>query len=327
MGEETMNGPRVSVIVPTRNRAASLERLLASLHAQSFADFEIVVVDDGSTDATPRVAQAWDRVRYVRGDGAGAVGARCLGVKTARGEVLAFTDDDCLVDARWLETGVAAIDGGADVVQGRTVPQRELVPLERTVQHGADDGLFPTCNVFYRRSAYDRVGGFDTVAGDRLGFRRSAGARALGFGEDTLLGWAVARSGTSAAVPEALVSHEVVRPPIRELLYREWVAGAFPSLLREVPELRRTLIRKRIVLGRPNERLGAYGLVLLLVPPLQLAGVVVGLWWITARTRRLMRRPGSLPRRLIALPVELALDVMRAVALISGSVRAKTLVV
>ena len=322
-----MTAPVVSVIVPTRNRAASLEKLLASLEAQTGPSFEVIVVDDGSTDATPEVAKRFACVRYVRGNAAGAVDARCVGVKTATGGVLAFTDDDCVVDSGWLSAGVAAIESGADVVQGRTIPQRPVLPLERTVQHDAADAIYPTCNVFYRRDAFDRVGGFDTFAGERLGFRGNAGARAMGFGEDALLGWAVARAGRSAAVQEAVVRHEVLRPSLREIFYREWVVGGFPRLLREVPELRRTLIRKRIVLGRPGPRLWVYAALLLLVPPLQPIGIGAVLIGGAIRANALMRRRGSLARRLAALPVDLALDVTRAAALLVGSARARTLVI
>ena len=322
-----MSGPVVSVIVPTRNRASSLEMLLASLEAQTYPDFEVVVVDDGSTDSTADVAQRSARVRYVRGNAAGAVDARILGVKTATGSILAFTDDDCVVDPGWLAAGVAAIESGADVAQGRTVPQREVLPLERTVKHDAEDALYATCNVFYRRVAFERAGGFDTFAGERFGFRSSRRARAMGFGEDSLLGWTVARAGPSAAVREAVVRHEVLRPSLRELFYREWVVGGFPRLLREVPELRWTLVRKRIVLGKPGARLWVYIALLVVVPPVQLMGLAGAIVWVGARTSELMKRPGSLARRLRALPIDLALDVTRAVALLLGSARARKLII
>ena len=326
LGREAVSTPHVSVIVPTRNRASSLRALLASLEAQTYTDREVVVVDDGASADTRSVVDAFPHVRYISGDGVGAVSARCLGVKEARGDVLAFTDDDCIADEGWLAAGVAAIDGGADVVQGRTVPQRDPEPLERTVAHEPTDGFFPTCNVFYRRVAYERAGGFDREIGRRLGFRGDPRSRALGFGEDCVLGWTVARTGSAAAAPEAIVRHDVVRPRLRELIYREWVAGGFPSLLREIPELRRTVIRKRVVLGRPDARLGAYGLLLLAIPGLQPAGVVVTCLWVAARGRRLAAHTAARPRMAIALPVELMRDVTKSLALVLGSVQARTLV-
>jgi glycosyltransferase involved in cell wall biosynthesis len=327
VGRQAVSGPHVSVIIPTRNRASSLRALLASLAAQTYADREVLVVDDGASAETRDIVDAFPSVRYIAGDGSGAVGARCLGVKEARGDVLAFTDDDCVADADWLAAGVAAIDGGADVVQGRTVPQREPAPLERTVAHEPADGFFPTCNVFYRRSAYERAGGFDREVGRRLGFRGDPRSRALGFGADVVLGWVVARSGTAAAVPEAIVRHDVVRPRLRELIYREWAAGGFPSLLREIPELRRTVIRKRIVLGRPDARLGAYGLLLLAIPGVQLVGLVVTAAWVAARVRRLAARRAPFATKVVALPVELLQDATKSLALVLGSAQARTLVI
>jgi glycosyltransferase involved in cell wall biosynthesis len=327
VGRETVTTPHVSVIVPTRNRTSSLRGLLASLVAQTYTDREVLVVDDGGSDETRIVAESFSGVRYVRGDGGGAVAARCLGVKEARGDVLAFTDDDCVADDAWLAAGVAAIDAGADVVQGRTVPQRDPAPLERSVAHDAADGFFPTCNVFYRRTAYERAGGFDREIGRRLGFRGDPRSRALGFGEDCLLGWTVARAGTAAAAPDAIVRHDVVRPRLRELIYREWAAGGFPLLLREIPELRRTVIRKRIVLGRPDARLGAYGLVLLVIPGFLPVGAFVLAGWVGARLKRLRERGTSIGRTVVALPVELLLDITKSLALVLGSVQARNLVV
>jgi hypothetical protein len=321
-----MRPARVTVIVPTKDRWASLRLLLDSLADQTFdGSVEVIVIDDGSTDRTPDVVAA-SGVRYLRTPGVGAVEARCVGVKAATGEILAFTDDDCVVDNDWIQSGVEEIERGADIVQGETVPQRPVTALERTVSHAADDGLFPTCNVFYDRTAFDRAGGFDRSAVERLGFRSGPRARGLGFGEDTLLGWAVARAGTAAASRRAIVRHEVVRASIPELVSRAWMAGAFPVLLREVPELRRTLVHKRFVLGRPDTRLSVYGLVLLVIGPLRPIGALVAAGWVAARALHVMRRGGSMPDRLIGVGVQLALDVTTSVALIVGSVRARTTV-
>jgi glycosyltransferase involved in cell wall biosynthesis len=91
--------PLLSVVVPTHNRAARLQRALESLQAQTVGDLEVVVVDDGSTDSTPSLVadvQARDpRIRYARLDGgSGAAKARNEGIGLATGEFLAFLDDD-----------------------------------------------------------------------------------------------------------------------------------------------------------------------------------------------------------------------------------------
>src|SRR6266508_3534238 len=90
--------PRISVVIPTYNAAATLPETLESVFGQSFTDFEVIVVDDGSTDATPDILAAYeDRIRVLRKVNEGKpAAARNLGVRAARGEFVAFLDaDDC----------------------------------------------------------------------------------------------------------------------------------------------------------------------------------------------------------------------------------------
>jgi teichuronic acid biosynthesis glycosyltransferase TuaG len=86
--------PAVSVIIPAYNAEPFLARAIRSVEAQSFRDFEIVVVDDGSTDATAEVARSFTSVRYVRGAHLGEAGARNRGLEEATGELVAFVDAD-----------------------------------------------------------------------------------------------------------------------------------------------------------------------------------------------------------------------------------------
>jgi teichuronic acid biosynthesis glycosyltransferase TuaG len=86
--------PAVSVIIPAYNAEAFLERAIRSVEAQSFRDFELVVVDDGSTDGTADIARGFDSVRYVRGSHQGEAGARNLGLEEAEGDLVAFVDAD-----------------------------------------------------------------------------------------------------------------------------------------------------------------------------------------------------------------------------------------
>jgi glycosyltransferase involved in cell wall biosynthesis len=89
--------PAVSVIIPTYNRAALVGEALASVQAQSFRDFEVLVVDDGGTDATPEVLAACRGVRVLRHPRRrGVSAARNTGINAARGEWLAFLDSDDL---------------------------------------------------------------------------------------------------------------------------------------------------------------------------------------------------------------------------------------
>ncbi len=320
--------PRISVIVPVKDRRDLLRQLLGALEAQTYRDFEVVIVDDGSTDGSAEEAFALAArglpVRVERTSGVGAVEARTLGVASSRGAFLAFTDSDCVPERTWLAEGVAALEGGADMAAGATVPVRQPLALERTVWEDFEDGLYASCNVFYRRAAYDAAGGFADAA-RRLGFRRNRFGRRLGFGEDTLLAWRIRRSGRTEFVPTAVVRHEVLQPSLPELLRRAWQTAGFPGLVRDVPELRGTLLRGRVWLG--TRRVPLYGLVVAAALPwrrwlVPAAGVV----WVAARARDAWRAPGSRKRRLAAVPIEMTVDVVTAIAIIAADVRARTVV-
>src|SRR2546428_3615776 len=119
----------VSVLICTRDRSALVEGCLDSVLACSPAPVEVVVVDQSRDQAT---RQAVDRrqgaavpVRYVRGIGKGLSRAKNQGIANCAAAVIAFTDDDCLVDPRWVEALTGPIvSGRAEAVVGRTLPER-----------------------------------------------------------------------------------------------------------------------------------------------------------------------------------------------------------
>jgi GT2 family glycosyltransferase len=172
-----MDPPVVSVVVPTRGRAAYLEVTLDSLLAQrTEAAHEIVVVDDGAPDATAAVVRARPGVRYVSHGGTrGLNAARNTGLREARAALVAFVDDDVLVPPGWLDALVqgAARHPAAEAFggpirarfEGRT-PRgcgREEPPIT-TLDLGAEDREAPVAwgaNFAVRRSAVERIGAFD----------------------------------------------------------------------------------------------------------------------------------------------------------------------
>ncbi len=321
-----MTGPRVSVIVPVRNRQGLLASLLDALAEQTFRDFEVVIVDDGSTDGSRELAESERRVPITvsRAEGGGAVAARMAGVAIARGAVFAFTDSDCAPSPDWLAAGVAAIDAGADVVMGRTTTAGPRRLLERSLS-AQDNGLYPTCNVFYRREAYAAAGGFDGGVARRLGFRSGARARGLGFGEDTVLGWRVRRAGQAAYAPDAVVAHAVFPPDLRDHFSRTMQAGAFPALVREVPELRATFLWHRYFLGQPS-RVPLYAAPVLALLDSRSGLAFVVAFWVVSHAVRVGRRSDPIKRKVLAFPIVLATDAVTAAALLAGSVRARTIV-
>jgi glycosyltransferase involved in cell wall biosynthesis len=236
--------PRASVVVATRDRAASLARLLDALERQTVPRdaFEIVIVDDGSRDQTPALLErhraradgAFTALRHP--DSQGPAAARNLGWRSARGRVVAFTDDDCLPAPAWLAEGLAAVDSGAAIVMGRTIAEPGAPglgePFSRAMVVDHEDGRYPTCNVFYLRSALEEVGGFDES------FRYACG-------EDTDLAWRAKAAGYPSTFAAAAVVEHAVRPPDFFLFLRERRRFAEQILVvRRHPELRRLFYRR-----------------------------------------------------------------------------------
>ncbi len=91
------NNPKVSVILPTYNRAHLIKRAIQSVLDQTYQNFEIIVVDDGSTDNTEEQVRSFNnpKIRYIRyNENKGAAFARNAGIKASRGDYIAFQDSD-----------------------------------------------------------------------------------------------------------------------------------------------------------------------------------------------------------------------------------------
>jgi hypothetical protein len=148
----------------------------------------------------------------------------------------------------------------------------------------------------------------------------------MGFGEDTLLGWRLVRSGASVVYePDALVLHHVFPADFRDQLSRSWSLGAFPTLLREVPELRRTLVHHRVLFG-PRDRRPVYATVLALLTRRPVAVLAAGAWWAYVRGREVRPAPTfSRAQKPVVLAEEMVLDAVAATSLVAGSIRARTL--
>ena len=131
----------VSVVIPTYNRAGPVIDAVRSVLAQQFEDFELIVVDDGSTDDTAArlAAIADDRVRYIAGSHAGVSAARNLGVRRATGSLIAFLDSDDLWHPDKLACEVAVL---------RAHPEVDAVFSDLEKRHG--DQVFPS---FMRETA------------------------------------------------------------------------------------------------------------------------------------------------------------------------------
>ncbi len=177
--------PSASVIVPTYNGARTLRACLTSLRRLTYPNYETIVVVDGSTDATEAILADFPEVRVHRQANLGLSSARNAGVALARGEIIAFTDDDCRADPDWLRHLVLALERqGADGAGGPNLtpeaPGIVAGAIALAPGHAAHVLLSPTeaehvpgCNMAFRREVLLRLEGFDPLfrkAGDDVDF-------------------------------------------------------------------------------------------------------------------------------------------------------------
>lgn len=249
--------PSVSVVVPTRNRAESLRHLLYALSAQVYpaSRIDVIVVDNESSDETETVVRraadvAPFPIRYHRKQNDGPAASRNRGAEMATGEILAFTDSDCIPSPGWLRTAVTAFKPGVGVVCGPIQPldigQAEPFFTHQIHLVNREDGLYPTANVFYRRDLFLRLGGFDEA------MRAYAWGQPVG-GDDTMMGWRVRRASYESRFADgAIVFHQATPVSMRGYLLSTLAAQVLPKLVVSVPELRETCFYRRYFLHRQS---------------------------------------------------------------------------
>lgn len=157
--------PRVSVLIPCYNAGAYLAQAVESVLDQTYQDFEIIVVDDGSTDDTASVAGAFSRVRYVYHAHSGIPVTRNLAVSHARGEFITFLDADDLWDKTKLEKQVAYMDSHPDCQLVYAIARNffggeseTMTPRQKQLLEANMDNYMASCCI--RRSVFETYGGF-----------------------------------------------------------------------------------------------------------------------------------------------------------------------
>jgi GT2 family glycosyltransferase/sugar lactone lactonase YvrE len=205
--------PSVSVVICAYNAADTLDDCLGSLQRLTYPDFEVIVVNDGSRDATSQIAHRYPGIRVVDIPNGGLSAARNVGLAEARGEIVAYTDADVRVDPEWLSylvqpfiTSDVAGAGGPNVVPhddpwiAQCVARSPGGPThvlltDRVAEH------VPGCNMAFRRAALLAIGGFNPVY--------------LRAGDDVDVCWRLQSKGhTIGFSPAALVWHHH-RPSIK----------------------------------------------------------------------------------------------------------------
>jgi len=317
----------VSVVVPSWGAPGTLSGLLCALREQTLPRrrYELLIVEAGVGDGMRRLQEltrGWDgpALRLLLGPLPGGPGARRnRGAAEARGALLAFTDADCAPDPGWLEAGLSAARSGAQIIQGATLPpEGEAVsPLHHHHSLTRETGLHETCNMFYDRALFERLGGFTTRYFDRY---------LVPFGEDVELGWRARRTGAQFRFePRAVVRHAVTRRSASEQLRYMWQGRGFPLLVRDVPELRDAFFYRRVFLSRRTAGVAAAAAGLLLARRVPAAAALAVPYVRRLATDRPLRAAGR-DARLRHVGVRLASDCTLLAGLLWGSARWRRLV-
>jgi GT2 family glycosyltransferase len=231
----------VSVVVPSHGRHLRLRWLLNALEEQTFpGSWEVVVVHDYDRCTAARVLDGHPlaeagRLRHLAiAPGTGSPARqRNLGWRAARGQLIAFTDDDCRPDPPWIERLVAAArHAPGAVVQGATRPDALehhvlAAPHVRTLAIEPVGPFAQTCNILYPRALLERLGGFDerAVSGEDVGL--SLRARAAG--------------AAISAAPDAVVHHAIESHTLPGIVRQNLKWRHLAYLVKRHPEIRREL--------------------------------------------------------------------------------------
>jgi len=222
----------VTILICTRNRPRELEGMLNSLLTPNAREpgWEVIIVDNGSTDDTPRVCDHFqaafpEKCRILVEARAGKSNALNAGLAHARGDVLALTDDDVLCDAGYI-SGIREVftNNSVDAAQGRVLLDFEggrpswlnersaaLLSLRDFGDSMLDwDDNLTGANMVVRRTVIERIGGFSP----------QIGAGAAGFMEDSEFSWRLRRSGYKLIyAPQILVRHQINRAQLQKGLF------------------------------------------------------------------------------------------------------------
>lgn len=201
-----MSIPSISIIIPSYNSAKTILQTIQGVLSQTFFqslssrepqttknEVEIIVVDDGSTDNTPSIIQSFKQIKYIRQANAGPATARNRGVRESRGEIIFFTDADCIPESDWIEKMIVHFDdpkiavvagsygiANSDKILARCI-HREIVFRHKVLMPTLCKA-FGSYNFCIRREIFDKVGGFDPK------YRHASG-------EDNDLSYKIIKSG------------------------------------------------------------------------------------------------------------------------------------
>lgn len=227
---------RVSIVIPVYNRSSLIRDVIGALLEQTYQPFEIIIVDDGSTDNTSAVVSSYP-IRYFYQKNRGPASARNRGFRESKGDIVAFIDSDCVARKDWLENlvkgfdspEVGAVAGSYDIANPESLLSR-LIHEEIKWRHSGFKRYiraFGSYNVAIKREVFEKVGGFDES------YRTASG-------EDNDLSYRILKAGYKIRfVPDALVAHyhtenlfKYLREQYRHAFWRMKLYKDHPEMIR-----------------------------------------------------------------------------------------------
>jgi GT2 family glycosyltransferase len=222
-------GQRASVVVCTYNGERWLRGCLEALDGLDYPAYEVIVVDDGSTDRTAEIAAEFPQFRLISTPNRGLSSARNLGLEVATGDIVAYLDDDARPDPSWLThlvrtlnaSGHAAVGGPnipppddglvADCVAGAPGGPIHVLISDTEAEH------IPGCNMAFRKALLQEIGGFDSV------FRVA--------GDDVDVCWRLQEAGLTVGFSPGAVVYHHRRSSVRAYLRQQFQYGKAEALL------------------------------------------------------------------------------------------------
>jgi GT2 family glycosyltransferase len=240
--------PKVSVVVCAYNAERTMEACLASLEHMHYPDYEVIVVNDGSTDKTLEISERFPYLRIISQENRGLSVARNVGAEAALGEIVAYTDSDCVADPDWLTYLVAKMEHTGLVAVGGPnfpPPEDDMVPAAVAVSPGGPTHVLVSdevaehiagCNMAFRRDILLQLGGFDPVY-------RAAG-------DDVDICWRFQDAGYTIGFAPAAVVWHYRRNTVKDYLNQQKGYGKAEALVYWKHPLRFNLFGQAKWLGR-----------------------------------------------------------------------------
>ncbi len=226
-----MSTVKISVVVPTYNRLELLKDQVNALMSQTLpsGEYEVIVVNDGSGDGTSayldHIEDFYPNLKVFHHQNGGPAKARNTALRSADGDIIAFTDDDCVVETNWLEVILSKWTNSIVGMQGATYTDREKVtPLTHQIDNETGHNSVPTCNAAYLKTALIFIDGFDESFPSP-------------HNEDADVSWRIQQIGKVIFCPQMRVYHPPRKDSFKKVSRRMNIMESEFTLYQKSPEL------------------------------------------------------------------------------------------